>query len=139
QIIDDRVKHYFFFDGERIERLTRVSPQQRQEVTDGIKNLLKIDQILKTQQVFNKLLSDTTKELEQLSTGDYKKALREMNHLNEKLAGIQSESTELEQYDAKNFVRLAEINEALKEYQMMSTSIKERENLENDLEQIGLE
>jgi len=41
QIIDERVKHYFFFDGERIERLTRSSPQQRQEVNAGIKNLLK--------------------------------------------------------------------------------------------------
>src|SRR5690625_7014161 len=96
-MIDDRVKHYFFFDGDRIERLTRVSAQQKQEVAFGIKNLLKIDQVLKSRDVLQKVLTKVKKELEQHSTGDYKKAFREQTNLQEKLEKLERKYQRLEQ------------------------------------------
>jgi DNA sulfur modification protein DndD len=42
-VLDPRVKEYFLFDGERIERLTRASLEQRQEVRRGIRDLLSVD------------------------------------------------------------------------------------------------
>ena len=42
-IINPRVKDYFFFDGETIERLTRASVEQRKEISKGIRNLLDVD------------------------------------------------------------------------------------------------
>jgi DNA sulfur modification protein DndD len=37
-ILDRRVKDYFLFDGEKIERLTRASIEQRREISAGIRN-----------------------------------------------------------------------------------------------------
>jgi DNA sulfur modification protein DndD len=42
-VLDPRVREYFLFDGERIERLTRASLEQRQEVRRGIRDLLSVD------------------------------------------------------------------------------------------------
>lgn len=43
RVLDRRVKEYFLFDGEKIERLTRVGVEQRREIGRGIRNLLNID------------------------------------------------------------------------------------------------
>ncbi len=42
-ILDRRVKEYFLFDGEKIERLTKASLEQRKEIQTGIRNLLNVD------------------------------------------------------------------------------------------------
>lgn len=44
-ILDPGVKDYFLFDGEKIERLTRASADQRREISAGIRNLLQIDSL----------------------------------------------------------------------------------------------
>lgn len=136
QIIDERVKHYFFFDGERIERLTRVSNQQRQEVTAGIKNLLKIDQVLKAKEILQTLMVKATKELERHSTGDYKKALRELSVLKEKFEQLKIGLTKLEEEEHANHLRLSEIDHALQTYHSMRDKMKEREELEGELARI---
>lgn len=42
-ILDRRVKDYFLFDGEKIERLTRADVEQRREIGKGIRNLLNVN------------------------------------------------------------------------------------------------
>lgn len=135
RIIDERVKHYFFFDGERIERLTRVSAHQKQEVTFGIKNLLKIDQVLKSRDVLRNILTKVSKELEQHSTGDYKKAIREMSQLQNHLENLEKKYNDYTQLIQNNHARLAEIDHALHTFDSMQENMKERDQLERDLEQ----
>lgn len=134
RMIDDRVKHYFFFDGERIERLTRVSAQQKQEVAFGIKNLLKIDQVLKSRDVLQKVLTKVKKELEQHSTGDYKKAFREQTNLQEKLEKLERKYQRLEQAKTDAQARQAEIDQILHESDSIQENIEERDQLEIQLE-----
>ncbi|MBM7703546.1 AAA family ATPase [Metabacillus iocasae] len=111
-MLDERVKNYFFFDGERIERLTRASDQQRKEIAVGIRNLLKIDELIKSESVLQQLNKKLLSDLEKTSTGDYKKKLKEqlvndeqieqlqyvMNEAKDKLVALE---TELKTIDAK--------------------------------------
>lgn len=136
KIIDERVKHYFFFDGERIERLTRVSAQQKREVALGIKNLLKIDQVLKSKQVIQKILTKVKKELEHHSTGDYKKAIREMSQLQQRLEELEKEYGNNEQIKTDFHSRQAEIDDKLLAFESMTENMKERDQLEIQLEHI---
>jgi DNA sulfur modification protein DndD len=46
-ILDSNVKEYFLFDGEKIQRLTLASIEQRHEIAKGIKNLLNVDALEK--------------------------------------------------------------------------------------------
>lgn len=135
-MIDERVKHYFFFDGERIERLTRVSAQQKEEVTIGIKNLLKIDQVLKSKDILSRLLWKVKKELEQHSTGEYKKALRMMSSLEKELQSLKSIALELDRQINEKDRRLADIDHTLQTYDPMKSDLNERERLEMQLDQV---
>lgn len=45
KVFDPKIKDYFLFDGEKIERLTRADVAQRKTVSQGIKNLLNINDL----------------------------------------------------------------------------------------------
>ena len=134
RIIHEKVKHYFFFDGERIERLTRVSAQQKEEVTSGIKNLLKIDQVLKTKEIFSRLVTKVKKELAEHSTGEYKKALKEQSNLEVALSQSEQEMAAIEKEKKGIDIRLMEIDEELDSYESMKQAIAERFQLEGQMD-----
>lgn len=62
-ILDRRVKDYFLFDGEKIERLTRASAEQRREIARGIRNLLSVDALETAQRAVQKLARKLDDEL----------------------------------------------------------------------------
>nr|WP_239540825.1 AAA family ATPase [Pullulanibacillus pueri] len=132
KIVDERVKHYFFFDGERIERLTRVSSQQREEIAIGIKNLLKIDHVMKSKEVINKVLSKVKKELEQHSKGEYKKALIELTQKEQSMEKLAEQQETILKEKNANQDRILSIDEQLKEYESMKALFLERETLEKE-------
>lgn len=65
KVLDRRVKEYFLFDGEKIERLTRAGVEQRREIGWGIRNLLNVDAletaIRATRRVVKSLENDLAK------------------------------------------------------------------------------
>ncbi|OZI12964.1 DNA sulfur modification protein DndD [Bacillaceae bacterium SAS-127] len=134
EILDERVKNYFFFDGERIERLTRASEQQRKEIAKGIKNLLKIDDLLKSQEVLQALDKQLLKELQKHSSGDYQKKLQE------KLANAEvkeKSKTELEAAGgqlAEVENRLHQLTRQLEQFQEEEQKIKELKQKEELLQ-----
>lgn len=133
-ILDTRVKDYFFFDGERIERLTRAAVEQRNEISSGIKNLLKIDHLLKAKKVLAHLQKQTTKELQKHSTGDYQKKLQEKIEIEENVEEIYQKKELLLQRLSKNESILAEIEKKLNSYKGKLSEIERREELEKQLQ-----
>lgn len=135
-IIDPRVKHYFFFDGERIERLTRVSPQQKEEVATGIKNLLKIDQILKSKDVLKKLLHQVKKDLQKHSTGELRIVLKELEQLDTEEGQLQLAYNQLLSNQKRNEHAVYEIEKQLEQFETMKKDIDERRSIETSLEEL---
>ncbi len=140
-ILDTRVKDYFLFDGERIERLTKVTEQQKKEVSSGIRNLLKIDDLYKAERVLQGLDLRLTRELQKVSTGDYRKKL----HEKEQLMGDQDalsndlENTQRELEFAENHLRELDAEfERFKENAELILERKaleaERDNLQSDID-----
>ena len=62
-ILDRRVKDYFLFDGEKIERLTRASIEQRREISAGIRNLLNVDALETAIKAVGRVAKTLEKEL----------------------------------------------------------------------------
>lgn len=89
EVLDKRMREYFLFDTERIEKLTRVSREQLREVKIGIKNLVGIDKLSVSKEGIDKLLGSIEKQLKNHSTGEYRKQLL-------KLEEKRSKKTELE-------------------------------------------
>jgi DNA sulfur modification protein DndD len=126
-MLDKRVREYFLFDGEKIERLTRVSKEQKLEIEVGIKNLLNIDRLDTALKGISLLLRNIDKQLKNKSTGDYQKQLIKLEDLNN---AKESMSDELKNLNEE--IRLArneknDIDNKLKEFESISGLLKERE------------
>lgn len=87
-ILDRRVKDYFLFDGEKIERLTRASIEQRREISAGIRNLLNVDAL----ETAIRAVGRVSKELErELSNSSHE----ELSRLLKRLSDNEEEQTQL--------------------------------------------
>ncbi|HDX9578400.1 TPA: AAA family ATPase [Bacillus pseudomycoides] len=132
EMLDERVKNYFFFDGERIERLTRASEQQRKEIAKGIKNLLKIDDLLKSQEVLQALDKQVLKELQKHSSGDYQKKLQEklVNDEAKEKSKAELETTGLQLAEVENCLHQLTVHlEQFQEEEQKIKELKQKEEL----------
>ncbi|MCK9363830.1 MAG: AAA family ATPase [Syntrophales bacterium] len=87
-ILDRRVKDYFLFDGEKIERLTRASIEQRREISAGIRNLLNVDAL----ETAIRAVGRVSKALErELSNSSHE----ELSRLLKRLSDNEDEQTQL--------------------------------------------
>ena len=57
-IINNRVKDLFFFDGDKIEALSTTNANSREEIKNGIMRLLQIDSIKRAIDITSRLKSD---------------------------------------------------------------------------------
>ena len=133
-ILDERVREYFLFDGEKIEKLTRIAREQKKEIETGIKNLLQIDRLSIAIQGINKLLKNIEKKLRNKSTGEYQKKLIE---LKEK----ENEKEELERDIEKSCAEIAEaenqqkkLDRKLKEFEGIKDLLQKREETQRKLD-----
>lgn len=139
RILDERVKNYFFFDGEGIERLTRASDEQRHEIAMGIKKLLKIDHLHTTKDVFKLMNKNLSKELEKHSSGEYYVKLREKNRLEEKLDQNQEQLKQLRNQKQSFDRKVTHIDKKLSKIKDQSVEINKRKDLENRLLELETE
>lgn len=139
RILDERVKNYFFFDGERIERLTRASDEQRHEIAMGIKKLLKIDHLHKSKDVFKVMNKNLNKELEKHSSGEYYEKLRERTRLEDELEQNQDKLKQLKDQKQSFDRKVAQIDKKLSKMKDQSVEINKRKDLENRLLELETE
>lgn len=132
-ILDKRVKEYFLFDGERIERLTKANAEQRTEISKGIRNLLNVDALEIAIKSMQRLRRDLDKELANRSTGEFASILRDID-------SCEQESKEIrERLDgAENEIKLAidekrKIDKELEKYDDIRHLINDRSRFEKDL------
>ncbi|MEI8012717.1 MAG: AAA family ATPase, partial [Candidatus Omnitrophota bacterium] len=111
-ILNKRVREYFLFDGEKIERLTRIDRSQKREIEIGIKNLLNIDQLTIAKEGFELLLRSMENQLRAKSTGAYQQEILKLQTKEQEIkkvvgdldrfdSEIQSASVELKMVDQK--------------------------------------
>lgn len=136
QILDPRVKDYFLFDGERIERLTRVTSRQRKEVAQGIRNLLKIDELFSADEGINALDIRLNRELQKVSTGDYQKRLQEKGRLVEEQQKIEAEIKRLTNEIELGEDHVRRLDAELDKYKEMESAILRRKHLEEERDRL---
>ena len=133
-ILDERVKNYFFFDGERIESLTKASKKQKENIRTGIKNLLKIDNLFLLKQALQENKRDLNNELKKISTGEMLRNLQKLEEIEEKLADIQNkiDSVTKDLDYAEN--QKADIDRKLKEFEDQRPILNKIMDLEKEIE-----
>lgn len=77
-ILDQRVKDYFLFDGEKIERLTRANLEQRREIGKGIRNLLNVDALETARRATDRLTRDMEEQLRKNASPELARLLKRL-------------------------------------------------------------
>lgn len=134
--MDARVKSYFLFDGERIERLTKVTEQQKREIALGIKNLLRIDDLFKVQTALKGLDTKLTKELQKVSTGALQRKLQEKERLEEEQSRLVSEIERLERELEIADAQVRQLNQELEQFKDNAELILKQQQLEGKRDEL---
>jgi DNA sulfur modification protein DndD len=113
EILHSRLRDYFLFDGERIERLTRNTKERRDEVRQGIRALLDLDAVELAQKGLRKLISQIEKEIRYKSTGELQRVTALIDDLNTKIENLESEREYDEQESKRLEHRIHKISELI--------------------------
>lgn len=132
-ILDRRVKDYFLFDGEKIERLTRASIEQRREISAGIRNLLNVDALETAIKAVGRVTRGLEKELSGASHEELSRLLKRLGDNEEEQARSRKRLDEL-----ADEIRLArqEIDKTDKEldkFNEIRHLLERRKSLEQEL------
>lgn len=146
-ILDQRVREYFLFDGEKIEMLTRASRDQRREVSKGLRNLLNIDSLELALRAVGKLHKKVEKDLQQHTSSEHRVVLHDLEKTRERIDNIKAEIDEVttefdrgtseKEFVDKELNKLEGIKDLLRERNELEKAEQERtEELQNCLSEM---
>ena len=77
-ILDKRVRDYFLFDGEKIERITRAGREQQEQIKLGIRKLLDIDTLERGISILKKYKDDLEKKVREMASPEIQKIMLQL-------------------------------------------------------------
>lgn len=89
-ILDRGLREYFLFDGEKIERLTRASSEQRREISVGVRKLLNIDTLETAMRATKRLKKYLDSEIETRATGELARVIKQLRENDERSTGLET-------------------------------------------------
>lgn len=132
-VLSKDVREHFLFDGEKIARLTLANKEQQNEVSNGIKSLLNINDLEKSIKASTTLSRKVNNDLEAKSSGELQKTMESIRNIEDSIT-----ENEFKISDINDEILLCEkekrdIDEKLNEYQEIKDLIDERSALEVEI------
>ena len=138
KVFDPKIKEYFLFDGEKIERLTRADSAQKRTVAQGIKNLLNINDLETARRSLDILRSSLNSQISLKSQGNLPKILRAIED-NANAIKNNHEASELAKENLENAQKQKETLDSeldkIAEIKSLLTKRREYMNTEADLQE----
>lgn len=136
QILPEKMQPYFFFNGERIEKLAHVNAAE--QVQSAIKNLMGLEIVERASQHLSGLvLSKLRKDLKESSPKDLADVIEDENVLVEAVAKAKRDIVVVDKNISEFKEELNLVNKALEENQEVSGLQRERIELESEIESLN--
>jgi DNA sulfur modification protein DndD len=135
-ILDRRVRDYFLFDGEKIERLTRANLEQRREIGKGIRNLLNVDALETARRATERLTKDLEDQLRKDASPELARLLKRLGD-NEQVQKDKKQRVEdigSELYLARN--EISKVDKELESYREIRNLVEKRKMIEQMLQNL---
>jgi DNA sulfur modification protein DndD len=132
EILNSRLRDYFLFDGERIERLTRNTKERRAEVRQGIRALLDLDAMDLAIRGLDKLMSQIEKDIKNKSTGELQKVTTYIYDLSTKIESLEKDQVESEQEVKRLDHRIRKISEEISANKITAAQERKRQQFIQD-------
>jgi len=133
-ILDRRVKDYFLFDGEKIERLTRASVEQRREISAGIRNLLNVDALETAIKAVGRVTKNLEKELSSSSHEDLSRLLKRLGDNEDEQARSRKRLDELADEIRLARQEIEKTDKELEKFNEIRHLLERRKSLEQELQ-----
>ncbi len=137
KILNQRLRDYFLFDGERIERLTRNTMDRRKEVQDGIRSLLDLDAMALAIDGLGKLTSSIGNDIKNKATGKLKIVTSCKGEVDNEITKLKNDQEHSEQELKRLQRRIKELSTKISENKETAAQEKKRQELieaQNDIE-----
>lgn len=132
QILPEKMQPYFFFNGERIEKLAHVNSAD--QIQSAIKNLMGLEIVERaSQHLGGAVLAKFRKELKDASPKDLAEVIEAENVLVEAVAKTREEIAVVEKNISEFREELNEVNKALENNHEVSALQRERMNLDEEI------
>lgn len=115
-VLDKGIRDYFLFDGEKIERLTRASTEQRREIARGVRKLLNVDALERAIKSMARLKKKLDTELTSSSRSDLARVIKDLGLLEEEMVAISSEIDTVESETAHAEREKHGVDQALEQF-----------------------
>lgn len=135
-ILDRRVKDYFLFDGEKIERLTRASIEQRREISAGIRNLLTVDALESAIKAVGRVAKTLEKELSGASHEELSRLLKKLGDNEEEQTQARSSLDKLADEIRLARQEIDKTDKDLEKFNEIRHLIERRKSLEKELQDL---
>lgn len=135
-VLDPRVKEYFLFDGEKIERLTRASGEQRKEISRGIRNLLKLDALENAIRSTERLKRELENQVSSKSTTELARLMKALQENEDTQNRMHSRLDEVLDEAARARNEIARLDKELEKYLEVKHLVARRQQLEQQLESL---
>lgn len=130
-----RIRDFFLFDGERMERLTRYGPAQRDEVRKGIRSLLQIDALENAVSGLKKVERDLTTKIRDTSSGEMEAVSEKLEEIQEKIATKEKKAEDCKAELASIDRREKQLETDLEQEKQHEKHLERRKTLKGEREQ----
>ena len=134
-ILPSEMRKYFFFDGEKIDELSKSGHEN--EVKNGIKAVLQLDIITRAINHLKQVCKEYDRKLEMYSTGDLKGLYGRRSEINDEIDDLEEKQLELQNERSKAEKLKSEYDNRLLELGEIKEQVEQRSRLENRLEDLN--
>ncbi len=118
-ILNPKLKDFFFFNGDKIESLAKTNAKSREEIKSGIIKLLQIDNLERCVSILNKMLSDQNKRIYSGASTEWRENHNKQEEINKEIENAKE--------DIDNYT--AEYDSANLQIEKLKQKMKENENV----------
>ena len=132
-ILNPKLKDFFFFNGDKIESLARTNSKSRKEIKSGIIKLLQIDNLEKSVSILEKMLADQKKKIYSSASTKWRENHNKQEEIKEEIEEAKNDLDNLtEELDSANN-QLEKLKQKMKENEAVKSLWEEDEKLEQKI------
>jgi len=136
-ILPSQMRKYFFFDGEKIDELSK--PGHEEEVKKGIKAVLQLHIIERAIRHLKDVCKDYDGALEKYSKGELRALYRQRSEINDDIDDLEKKQSRLQNEHMKAKKLISEYDDRLRELSEIKDQVEQRDKLQNQLKGLNNE
>ncbi len=138
-VLDPGVKEYFLFDGEKIEQLTRAGKEQRHAISEGMRNLLRVDAldvaVNASKKAAKSFLNDLTQETGTAGV-ELARLIKSLGDNEAESSRIRTGLEELADERDRAYRELEDVDKKLMEFKEIEHLLSKRRQAEGDVRRL---